>query len=270
MAITTMDEVVSALSISNQVNLFFPTAPNVSGGLVNLNQIITSSFGQMSPPSSYESGGTTYNQSTKSVGFPKWTANGSKSAYVGRWSSSFTTIGTVHLYDLLWSCSSFSSIVTTAQSVVGFSGMPTRNSTGLGAEIWIGCNGSTGATASNVTVQYTNSSGVSGRNTVSTAMIASMPIGRMFQVPLQSGDVGVQSIQSITFSASTGTAGSVQIFVLDRIASIGGSPSNVGVVQDFVSLGMPLIYDESCLMFISQGSTTSTGIIMGQLTIMHG
>jgi hypothetical protein len=171
---------------------------------------------------------------------------------------------------MYWACSGFNGTLTTAQAVTGFTGLPTRAGTGVGSEIWIYCTTATGATASNITVQYTNSSGVSGRNTVSTAHIVSMPAFRMYQVPLQSGDVGVQSIQSVTLSASTGTVGSFGVIIMDRLTSISTAVANVSNVSDFAALGLPKIADTSCLSFIHQATTTSSGIIMGQLSIIQG
>ena len=270
MAIDNMDKLIASLGTSKDQKLFFPNATNVAGGWINLNQSVTSSFGIMAVPTAYGSGGKTYNQSEQTAGFPKWSAGSGTQTYIGRVGATFATAGTIHIYGLLWACSGFVANVTTAQSVVNFSGMPTRNSTGEGCEIWIGCSSATGATASNVTVQYTNSKGTSGRNTVSTAHITSMPVNRMYQVPLQSGDTGVQSIQSITFSASTATAGNVWVYILDRYASISSPVANISQTADAISLGMPALYDESCMLFVHQGSTTASGIIMGNLSIIQG
>ena len=55
--ITTMDRLVAALGVSQDHKLFFPSATNVAGGLVNLNQAVTSSFGTMAVPTAFGSGG---------------------------------------------------------------------------------------------------------------------------------------------------------------------------------------------------------------------
>ena len=270
MTITTMDGLIAALGTSQDQQLYFPSATNVAGGWVNINQAVTSSFGILATPTAASSGGKTFNQSTTSPGIPRWTAGSGTSTYIGRWGSTFATAGTLHLYDCYWACSGFVGNVTTAQTVTGFSGMPSRNSNGVGAEIWIGCSSAIGATAHNVTVQYTNQSGTSGRNTVSTAGIASMPANRMYQVPLQSGDTGVQSVQGITLSASSGTAGNLWVLVMNRLASISAPVTNVSNVADAFALGFPKIDDEACLIFVHQATTTSSGIIIGQLSIVQG
>lgn len=270
MAIDTESKLIAALGTSLDQQLFFPSATNVAGGWVNLNQAVTSSFGIMAAPAAIGAGGTAFNQSSFSAGFPRWAANGSVSPYIGRWGMTLATAGTIHVYDLYFAASGFVGNVATAQTIASPASMPARNPTGVGAEIWIGCSSAIGATAHNVTVQYTNQSGTSGRNTVSTAGVASMPANRMYQVPLQSGDTGVQTVQGLTLSASSGTAGNLWVLVMNRIASIGLAVPNVGKAADFAELAMPKIFDESCLLFVHQATATSSGIAMGQMSIIQG
>ncbi len=270
MAITTMDGVVAALATAQDQKLFFPSATNVAGGWVNLNQAVTSGFGIMATPTAFGSGGTTYNQSSFSTGFPRWSAGSGTTTYVGRAGLTMATAGSVHVYDLCWACSGFVGNSNTAQNVVSFSGLPSRHSGGVGLEIWVGCSSAIGATAHNVTVSYTNQAGTSGRTTVSTAGITSMPANRMYQLPLQSGDTGVQSIQSLTLSASSGTAGNLWLLVMERYVGMSCPVPNVGRNYDFAELGLPTPSDEACLLFVHQGTTTSSGIIIGQLDIIQG
>lgn len=263
-----MDDIASGLANSQQFNFFLPSWTTVSSGFVNLNRINSGSFGQMVTPPSYTVGGTLHDDSQ--VGFPTG-QNPIPPAlsYLAQVKATFATAGTLHIYDRTWSCSGFAGNVTTAQAVVGFPTLTRPDDNGVGHEIWIECYTATGSTASNITVQYTNSDGVSGRNTVSTAHITSMPTTRMYQVPLQSGDVGVKSIQSVTLSVSTGTAGSFGVTLCRRLSSISSSVPNVGQTMDFTQLGLPQIYDNSALMFIHQGTTTSSGTIMGAFNVIQ-
>ncbi len=178
--------------------------------------------------------------------------------------------GAIHLYDRVWSCTGFSGIVTTAQAVTSFPTLVRPDVNDKDLEIWIEYYTATGATASNITVQYTNELGVSGRNTISTAHITSIPANRMYQVPLQSGDEGVKSIQSVTLSATTGTAGAFGVTLMQRKGSISMPLVNLGTTLDFASLGLPQILDNSALNFIHQGTTTSTGIMMGTMNFIQG
>lgn len=270
MAITTMNGVASALGTGPQPKIFFPSATNVAAGFINLNQAVTGGHGLMAAPTAFGSGGTTYNQSTVSTGFNEWTAVGGTSAYLGRVAIAGPTAGTIFIYDLMWACSGFVGNVATAQAVVGFSGMPARNTTGANCELWIGCSSAIGATGHNVTASYTNQAGTPGRTTVSTAGIPSMPANRMYQLPLQSGDTGIQNLASITLSISSGTAGNLWALIMRQVSVVPIPVPNVAQLLDFTATGMPLIYDESCLLFVNQGSTTSSGLLGGQMTILQG
>lgn len=270
MAITSMDGIAAGLASAQDLKVFFPSATNVAGGFVNLNQAVTGGFGIQAAPTAFGSGGKTYSQSTETTGFPKWTAaGGGITNYIARWGQTMATAGSVIVYDLCWACSGLSGNTTGAQSVVGFSGLPTRHSTGANLEIWVGCSSAIGATAHNVTVSYTNQAGTAGRTTVSTAGIASMPANRMYQLPLQSGDTGVQSIQSMTLSANSGTAGNLWLLIMERYTMISCPVPNVGVILDFAALGLPTPSNEACLLFQHQGTTTSSGLILGQMDIIQ-
>lgn len=271
MAITTMDQLVAALGAAQDQKIFFPSATTVAGGFVNLNQAVTGSPGIMAAPTAFGSGGKTYNQSAESSGFPKWSAAaGGQQNYIGGMGVVMANAGSLHVYDLCWACSGLSGNTNAAQSVVGFSGLPARHTGGAGLEIWVGCSSAIGATAHNVTVSYTNQAGVAGRTTISTAGIASMPANRMYQLPLQAGDTGVQSIQSMTLSASSGAAGNLWLMILERYIGVGCPVPNVLVPMDFAATRMASPGDEACLLFVHQGTTTSSGIILGQLDIIQG
>ena len=269
MAIDTMDKIVAGLATSQQFSFFVPSATNVAGGLVNLNRAVVTSFGQQATPAANTAGGTLHIDSD--TGFTTGVnPTAPAKSYLAQWRAVSSLAGTIHLYDRVWSCTGFNATLTTAQTVTSFPTLTRPDANGTGLEIWIECYTATGATASNITVQYTNSAGVSGRNTVSTAHIVSMPAFRMYQVPLQSGDTGVKSIQSVTLSASTGTAGAFGVTLMDRVSSIAMPLANLGATLDFAALGLPIILNDSALSFIHQGTTTSSGIIMGQMNFIQG
>jgi hypothetical protein len=270
MAITTMDGLVAALAEASDQRLFFPSATSTVATYLNLNQAVSGGFGQMAVPTARTSGGQAFNQSAFSTGFPLWTPVGATTCYLGRYGLTTAASGTFHVYDLLYAASGFSGNVATAQTITSPVSLPSRNTNGIGAEIWIGCSSAIGGTAHNVTVQYTNQAGTAGRNTVSTAGTQSMPANRMYQVPLQSGDTGVQTVQGMTLSATSGTAGNLWVVVAERVCSIGLPVANVGISLDFAALGLPVIGDEACLMFVNQATGGNTGITMGQLDIIHG
>lgn len=272
MAITTADGLTAAMAGGTTKRLFFQSATNVASGIVNLSQIANGAFGTMATPAAASAGGTTYNQSTQTSGFPKWAAVPGTQAYFGAVTGVFgANAGTLSCFDVCWACSGLVGNSTATQNITGFSGLPARESTGDGLEIWIGCSGAIGGTAHNVTATYTNSAGVTGRVTPATAGIASMPVGRMYQLPLQSGDSGVKSIQSIQLSASSGTAGNLWVMIIERYWSAGIPLGGVAAApMDFFDLGGRRTSDEACLLFANMATTTATGLIMGDMAIIHG
>lgn len=94
-----------------------------------------------------------------------------------------------------------------------------------------------GATASNLTVTYTNSGGTNTRSTGAQAMTTSAIVGRLQPTtmgpytPLQAGDFGVRSVESLIFSAAMG-AGVMNLYIYRPLHFLPGVGSNVYVERD--------------------------------------
>ena len=189
-------------------------------------------------------------------------------SYISKISSSQQTIGTLILYDRIAHSSGLNGTLTTAQAVNGAA--LTRHTTGEDVELFLEVYATTGATASSVTISYTNSAGVAGRTTPAIAMQVTPVAGQMLPIPLQAGDTGIRSVQSVTLSASTATAGNFGITLVKRIAEIPITVAGTGVVLDPFALGFPKIEDNACLSFMVVTSTTSTGFITGTINIAQG
>lgn len=175
--------------------------------------------------------------------------------------------GSIVFYDRLWHNSGLSGTVTTAQTVNSLA-ITRPDATGEDVELWLEVYTPTGTTAVTVTVSYTNSSGTSGR-TGTAALIASPVAGQMIPVVLQAGDTGVASVQSLTLSATTGTAGNFGLTLVRRITTLGVT-ANTEQDVDVFGLGMPRIYDNACLAFMGLSTTTSVGPILGGLSVIQG
>jgi len=272
MAITSMDGVVAALATSQRLNFSFPNMTTVAGNYYNLSFASAGSYGQISLPTAASSGGQAYTQGgTGGLGYPVWTAaSGGNTSYIGKISASCIAQLGVFVYDLLWACSGFSGTVTTPQTITGFTALPTRAG-GSGSEIWLVVYTALGASAPNVTVSYTNQNGTSGRTTQTMNASSLNLAGRCVPLILQAGDTGVQSIQSVILYASSGTAGNFGLMIVNRIASVGSFGTytpNAG--YDFATLGLPVIYDSSVLFFTVIASASSSGIILGDITVVQG
>lgn len=177
-----------------------------------------------------------------------------------------STAGTIFVYDRLWHNSTLSGILATAQTFT----QPalTRHTDGVGVEIWLEWYTATGSTAVTATVSYTNSDGVSNRN--GTCAIAASPVGgQMMPILLQAGDKGVLSVQSVTLSATTGTAGNFGVTLVKRKAMCPIPVANIAQPpQDFATLGLPEIQDNACIAFGVQCTATNTGQINGLASII--
>lgn len=188
--------------------------------------------------------------------------------YLGSWSASATTIGTLILYDRLVHTSGLSGIVTSAQTVNSTAITRTYDS-GNAVEAWLEWYTATGATACTATIAYTNQSGTSSRS--GTASIAaSTKAACMIPISLQSGDTGVQSVQSVTLSGTTGTAGNFGITMCQRLAQMQVVIAGTGVAVNWGQLGLPIIANNACLAYKVLASTTSTGIWMNTLSFIQG
>lgn len=121
----------------------------------------------------------------------------------------------------------------------------------------------TGAGTPTLTLGYTNSAGTAGRSATNLdATVATSAAGTFYRIGLQAGDVGVRSIQSYQQSA-TWTSGQLNLVLYRVIATAPILAAGVPAPGDWVSLGGPRIYNDSCLFFIFVPSTTTTTLISG-------
>jgi hypothetical protein len=162
--------------------------------------------------------------------------------------------GRLRLCDMLFKAGAynFNSNVTLA-SQPSYSGrLP--GSDYKGTEIWIEC--VTAFTGNlTVTITYTNQDGTTGKST-SLATGTALTVGRMMQVPLASGDTGVQKIESVV--GSVASAGTFNVLVLRPLwtgrVNIGASGGTHG--PDLTDL--PVVFTDSALITqLCMDSTTS-------------
>ena len=128
----------------------------------------------------------------------------------------------------------------------------------------------TGATASNATVNVTYNDGSTGNLAAiaigGTAIAASQcrPL-----VPAVNGKF-IRGVNSVTLSASTGTAGSFGVTATRQRASMSAPIANKIEVFDWAQLGFPEIPNDSCLAGMLLSTATSSGTIKGQGKIIRG
>lgn len=152
--------------------------------------------------------------------------------------------------------------ITTAQTT----NLPTaalpRYTDGIGVMIGLDVYTATGGTATTVTASYTNQDGTPGRTTQAVAWTASAPVGRRFILPLQDGDTGVRSVESVTFAGSTTAAGNVGVTLFKPL---GWAHSNAmhpsgqwGEAMAALYGGLFQIHNNACIEFLSFGGASTT------------
>ena len=151
----------------------------------------------------------------------------------------------------------------------------TRYTSGVGVELGIEIYTTVGTTATVISASYTNTTPTSGRTTVNstngpTFGSASFDIAsRLISLPLQSGDVGVTAVASVTLAASTLTAGAFGVTLYYPIVAIPVTmqdPQGIDVDALFgFGTWFPQVFDNACLQFHYVTNLTSTGVVSGIL-----
>ena len=141
-------------------------------------------------------------------------------------------------------------------------------------EIWIEIvTAMTSATAWQVQVTYRNQAGTSGRTSIISAAqaAAALTIGKMFMLGLQSGDTGVQRIESVIVTTGGASAGSFNVLILRPIWTSGRCmTANDGDIHDMLKTGLPVVYNDSALIIQVQADGTASGIPEVAFEIANG
>jgi hypothetical protein len=181
-------------------------------------------------------------------------------------------ISSLLLYDRLLHIGSLDGTVATAQTV---GGSLTRNTGGVGNQIFVEIYTNVGTTARTITATYTNSTPTGSRTTQAvtfggTASTLGNDANLFIQLPLQAGDVGVSSVQSVTISASTGTAGNFGVTVARPIAWIPMNGRAMGS-RDFTTglPGMPELETGSCLALAGLVNSSAECVFNGMLATVE-
>lgn len=172
----------------------------------------------------------------------------------------------IKLFDLLWKGGAYafnaSQALTAQPSYV--SRLP--NSDYGDTQIWLE-QVTAGTGVQNVAVTYTNQAGTGSRSTGTVATAANIA-GRMWQLPLQAGDTGVQKIDNVV--GSVATVGTFNILVLRPLWSGRCRIANDGDVHDLTKTGMSELFASSALYPLINTDGTTTGVPELELTIASG
>ena len=172
----------------------------------------------------------------------------------------------ISLYDRLFVAGAFAfNAAVTLAAQPSFAGrLPNTDYKGL--ELWLE-QVTAGTAVQNVAVTYTDQDGNAGATT-GTVATATNIVGRCFQLPLATGDCGLQKIESVT--GSVASAGTFNIMVLRPLWSGRVRIANDGDKHDFLKTGLPRIFGDSALYALIAPDSTATGIPELQIEVAAG
>jgi hypothetical protein len=141
-------------------------------------------------------------------------------------------------------------------------GALTRNTGGVGNQIWAEIYSQVGANSTTITANYTDQDGNAGQTSVATVFggTTNREAQRFIPLALAAGDYGVRAVASVTLVGSTATAGNFGIVVARPIAVIGISIIGVGGMRSFIDGTMPDV-SSSCLAAAFLPSSTTVPIV---------
>jgi hypothetical protein len=209
--------------------------------------------------------------------------SGGVKSYIGYFSvavSNATT--TVEIHDRLMHMGGLNGTSTTAQTV-GIDLSTNLDNSNLAERIgdtdysdvnwWLEWYTATGATASTATINVTYNDGTTGSLTA-VVLAATRPASHMISlntlVPSAASGKFIRAVNSVTLSASTGTAGNFGVTATRIRADLSVIVANLKASANWADLGLPEIKNSSGLFPIVLTPTTSSGTVRGGGKIIHG
>lgn len=192
------------------------------------------------------------------AGFPVLNSFGGQNGYLNKIAFGNSVACRIFLFDLLWKGGAYAfNAATTGQTPTSYASRVLGGTDFTNTELWYEqVTAATGIQSVNVT--YTNQSGTAGRTTGVVSQGTAGIVGRMMQLPLQSGDTGLQGVTGVT--GTVATAGTFNILVMRRLWSGRVRIANDGDTHDFLKTGLPRIFDTSALYMVVQPDGTATGV----------
>lgn len=271
MAITTQDGLISALGAAQRLIVNKASVTSVAGRTTS----VWSAVGQPGV------GSVTLGQAAagavpldSDTGFLGVTNPGSGNSYLGGVRGISAATGLIAIFDVLWIWGSGGSgwavTTTTAQSTTAPAALTRPDANGTNTEAWLWILATMGAGAATPVLSYTNSAGTASRTTTALSPLyaAASIIGSMYNLPLQAGDNGVKTVQSLTLTTSM-TSGTAAIIIARRVAEL-PCTANVGFTYDALDLGMPQIYNDAAMMVAMVPNSTVTGPTVLSISLAQG
>ena len=164
--------------------------------------------------------------------------------------------GWLFLYDCLFSAGAFAfNAATTLTTQPSYSArVPGGNYNGL--EIWLeAVTAHTGNQS--IRIQYLDEGGAAGDTGTIATGVAPI-LGRMYRMPMGSGDTGVQRIDVVTSTVSS--AGTFNVHVMRPLWKGRVTVANGGDVHDYLKTRLKQVYGDSALRVVCQPDSTAVGL----------
>jgi hypothetical protein len=173
-----------------------------------------------------------------------------------------------YLFDRLSHMGGLSGVTTGAQTVnLAIPGSRDATATTPGmmwfAEIYTAI----GTTARSYTITYTDNADAS--KTVTLSLGGASPLNqasRLYQVIPNAGEV-IKTIVSANTATSTGTAGNFGFTCARLLTTKNMGQIYTGMSYDYAQVGLPAVPNDACLWGAIINSSTTSGIIAGQMTL---
>lgn len=270
MAITTRDQLIAALSQSRHVLFDKASIANAVAGRFYSLWRATGQPGQGAVPVAQQ---ICNNSLLGALGYAPFSAPGTN--YLA-WVDVATSLSTstLEIHDRLCHQGGLSGTVATAQTTnlpLNVVGIPLER---LGLvdfsqlQWWLEWYTDTGSTGVNATVNVTCDDDTT--QNVVIALAATSRASGLYQILPPQGKKGIKAVNSVTLSATTGTAGNFGVTCTRYRAGFFTVLASKAEVFDWAALALPELHIDSCLSLIQLCTTTTTGNAKGVCRMVGG
>lgn len=278
MTITTRDQLIDALG-NNSSRLVIDKASisNAAAGQFHSLWRATGQPGQAAIPAA---AAVCNNALTGALNFAQQT---SPATTYGTWANAMCSNNatTLEIHDRLMHMGGLSGTSTGSQTVnldlnanLGSDNISARKGDANFSDVqwWMEWYTDTGGTAVTATVGVTYNDGTTG--TLSVALAATRRASLMIPlngfIPAAAAGKYIRDIDTVQLSATTGSAGSFGFTATRPRMTMPLALANKMETFDWAALGLPEIFNSSCLMILQVASTTTTGTVRGGGKLSHG
>ncbi len=259
----TVDDVADGLAKGQRMRFIKNLTAAKAVGSFQSAWLATGTPGAGSAPPAYNAG-SGYTCDDTTTGAPPL-VNAAGVNRIGRAMGSGSQLGTIMVYDRLWSCSGMGFAAAT-YTVTTPGSLPARiTDNGVGTELWVEQFVAAGAASGTLTANYKNVADAS-KSGVIAAVVSAPVVGQMQPVPLAVGDTGVRSLVSVVTSA-TWTSGSFGMTIIKPVFEIGLNQIGVSKMLDFAMTALEKVPSDACLGIMWHANVTTAPTVRGWFDI---